>query len=235
MNKVLKYGLAALVGCLLLLPATSEAADAKTIAVQGQAQFSLQPDRADIDIAVVTNAATAAEAQNENARIAQAVQTKLLALGVDRDQIQTASFNVYPMYGDANGRRNGEITGYQVSNSVTVKLKDVALVAPVVDGALAAGATQISGLRFGKQDELHWKQSALQSAVKDAMAKAEAIAAALNRPIVGPLSVTESSVHFGGNENMSRYLMKADAMGASTPIQTGLIQVQATVNVVVEM
>ncbi|WP_346355032.1 SIMPL domain-containing protein [Azotosporobacter soli] len=236
MKRYLKYGIAMVLGLLLFIPATSQASEAKTITVQGQAQFYLQPDRADIEIAVQSNGATLAEAQNENARIAQAVQNKLLALGVERDQIQTSHFNVYPVYSDANGHRPGEISGYQVSNAVSVKLQDVALVGPVIDGALSSGATQISNLRFGKKDEMHWKQSALQSAVKDAMGKAEAIAGALNRPIIGPLSVSESSVHFGGNENTRDYMMfKASAMRERTPIETGLIQVQATVNLVVEI
>ena len=234
MKSYFKYFLLLAVGALLCSPLQAEAAEAKTITVQGQAQFALQPDTAELEIAVVTNGASLAEAQAENARIAQAVQAKLIAVGVEREQIQTSYFNVYPTY-DNNGRRGNEISGYQVSNAVNVKLGDVNLVGPVIDGALSAGATQISSLRFGKKDEMHWKQSALQSAVKDAMGKAEAIAAALNRQIVAPLSVSESSVHFGGNENMGRYLMKTDAMMANTPIQSGLIQVQATVNLVVEM
>lgn len=233
MKKYFKYLLTLALGAMLFAPLAAEAADAKTITVQGHAQFALQPDTAELEIAVVTNGASLAEAQNENVRIAQAVQAKLLAAGVERDQIQTSHFNVHPTY-DNNARR-GEVNGYQVSNAVSVKLGDVNLVGPVIDGALAAGATQISSLRFGKRDEMHWKQSALQSAVKDAQGKAEAIASALNRQIVGPLSVSESSVHFGGNENMSRYLMKADAMMANTPIQTGLIKVEATVNLVVEI
>lgn len=207
-----------------------------TITVQGTGQFDVTPDQAEVSISVISTAPTANEAQNDNAKLADNVQKKLLYMNIAKDNIRTAQYSVYPIYNNETDRSNKTptITGYRITNTITATIDDITTVGNIIDAALSAGANQISGVHFRKKDELQLKQAVLQAAVKEATAKAEAIANALNKHLATPISVSESGVSVQAPE-FQRYLVKSADMAANTPITPGTIQVQGSVNVVFEM
>ena len=69
------------------------------------------------------------------------------------------------------------MTGYQVSNQVNVHVRDLSVLASVIDDSVAAGANSVSGISFDLADRSAAENQARQAAVHDARARADALAA----------------------------------------------------------
>ena len=221
----------ALVLCLGLV-SVSYAAEAErpVISVDGSGHATAAPDMAEVSLGVVSNSSDAAKAQAENASKMQAIRQALLSVGIDAKDIQTEQYSINPVFSD--DRR--KITGYQVHNSLNVKVKDIAKVGKVVDGGLAAGANNINSLHFSKQNPEGMRQQALGNAIMDARTKANVIANCLGVKIVGVQKVTEN---VGSMYRPDAMLMKAEArfvnqdqLGA-TPIEAGELEIGADVHI----
>jgi len=204
-----------------------------TISVQGSSQLEVVPDVAYIQLAVVTEAATVSVAQQENASLANQVYDRLTAAGIGKDYIKTSQYNVIPLYSQDDGKSNKPpvVRGYQIINGFTVTVNS-ARAGEIIDTALQAGVNQVQTVRFGKLDESESRNVVLQMAVRDALAKAESIAAVLGKQISRVRTVTESGVYVQFSE-LARYSKSAD--GAATPISPGYVHLNANVQLVVEM
>lgn len=204
-----------------------------TISVQGTSQLEVVPDVAYIQLAVVTEAATVSAAQQENASLANQVYERLTAAGIERDYIKTSQYSVIPLYTQDDGKSNTPpvIRGYQIINGFIVTVNS-ARAGEIIDMALQAGVNQVQTVRFGKLDESESKNVVLQMAVRDALAKAESIAAALGKQISRVRTVTESGVYVQFPE-LARYNKSVDS--AATPISPGYVHLNANVQLVVEM
>ena len=120
------------------------------IVVSATGEVRVSPDRATISIGVQSRAATAAAASAANSQKQRAVIDAIKARGVPAEQISTANFSVVPetRY-DREGQQVPRTLSYRVDNVVTVELKRMDQVGPVIDASLAAGANQINSLNFG--------------------------------------------------------------------------------------
>jgi hypothetical protein len=217
----------------LVVQAQEPAVTVSTITVQGNSQMTVIPDQAVVTISVINTAPTANEAQATNAKSAIAVQQQLLAMGIAKDNLRTTQYGIYPLYSENDkAGKAPSIIGYQVTNTLMATLDDVTTIGNVIDTALASGANQISGVHFQKKEELQLKQAALQGAVQEATAKAEAIAVALNKTLGKVIAVNESGVSVQAPE-MQRYLLKSDAVGTS--LLPGSIQVNGSVTIIFEI
>lgn len=219
---------------VFFIPASLQAKglnETPTITVQGSSQMEVSPDVAYIQLAVVTSASTVAEAQEENARLVSKVFKRLEEAGIAKDHIKTVQLNVTPLYQEDGKRTN--IRGYQVTNTFSVTSVPER-VGELIDIALEAGANSVDNVRFSKRDEAAVKNAVLQAAVKDALNKAEAISTALGTRIIRVQSVNEQGVYVQAQDTGMRY--KANfAEKTPTPVSPGLLHVNATVSVVVEM
>ncbi|WP_371368049.1 26 kDa periplasmic immunogenic protein [Sporomusa rhizae] len=238
MYKTIKTLVLALLITVLALPAALAAEknpNATEVQVSGNYQEEIAPDTAYINLGTVTEAETLGEAQAKNADISAKLRNKLEIAGIKSEYIKTANYDVTPLYkNDDNGRRLPSIKGYQVTNSIIVTtVPDKA--GEVIDTALNAGANQVNNVRFGKNTDSEIKNAALAQAVRDALRKADAIAAALNKQVVRIKTVNENSVHLQSPEIGTRYKLSALDAGQSTPISAGLITLTANVQVVVEL
>ena len=149
-----------------------------TIAVSGQGEATVVPDRARLSIGVQTQAATAADASARNATLQRAVIEAIRGQGIAAEQISTSGYNVYPEQTYDQATRRSRITGYNVQNTVVVEIRETARVGPVLDAVLARGANLVSSLQFYSSQAETVQRRALQSAIERARADAEAMAAA---------------------------------------------------------
>jgi uncharacterized protein YggE len=204
-----------------------------TITVQGSSQWDVNPDVAYINLAIVTQAATVAEAQSKNANIAEQVYKQLQTAGIEQEYIKTSNFNVIPQYRPDDGKRAAlpEIQGYQVVNGLTVTVSPERA-GEIIDLALRAGVNQVNQVRFGKMDEAGSKNLVLQMAMRDALSKAEALAAVLGKRIAQVQTVNESGVYIQAPEMTLRSSMKDFAQ---TPISPGTVHLNANVQLTVEI
>lgn len=211
-----------------------EAKGPATITVQGNGQLDMVPDVSYIELAVVSSAATVNEAQKENAAVANQVYNQLIAAGIDKSFIKTTQYNVVPLYEQGDNSKEQYvpvIRGYQIVNSFNVTVSPEK-VGAIIDLALQSGVNQVQTVRFGKLDEAGSKNIVLQMAVREALSKAEAIAAALGKRISRVQNVNETGVYMQMPE-LNRYSKALD--NAATPISAGYVHLNANVQLIVEM
>jgi len=217
----------------LAAPAWAQEATAPnrpTLVVSEEAVVTVAPDRAEVDVGVVTQATTAKEAVDRNATSVRTVIDQLRpVLGKGAD-IQTVGYSIQPDYRYREGARP-TIAGYTARNTVRVVTDRLTDVGPVVDAATRGGANEIQRLQFRLRDDDAATARALEQAARGARAKADALAKALNVRIVRVFQAVESQP--GVVHPMMMAMEKGS--GASTPIEPGTIEVRATVTLTVEI
>jgi uncharacterized protein len=189
------------------------------IAVAARGEIHVAPDRANIQISVQTRAATAAAAANENATKQSAVIAALRALGLSADQISTVNYNVYP---EQRYEPNKEpvIIGYNVTNTLSVDVRKLSQVGPVIDAALSKGANMITSLQFYASNTEEARRNAITSAVQKARADAEAAARAAGGTVGELLEIAVGAYSAPPPRPMMR-VTAAMADQAQTPINPG--------------
>jgi hypothetical protein len=205
-----------------------------TIRVTGDATVTVKPDQAEINIGVVTQAQTAQAAASQNAQKQDAVISELRKALGPTAEIKTISYSLSPNYRYPKEGGPPTITGYTASNVVQVKTSNLAQVGKVIDLATESGANTIQYLRFTLKDETAARAQALSQASTKARLKAEAIASALGLKIQRVLHVEEG----GAAIRPVEYGETMRAMGAATaptPVESGSIDVRATVTLTVEV
>jgi hypothetical protein len=192
----------------------------------GEATIFARPDRAKLEIGVVTLAANAQSAASQNAAQTESVVAALKhSLGSDA-QVRTSNYALTPnfRYGKDGGQPT--LSGYTASNTVEIVTDDLNHVGKIIDAGTQAGANNVRGLEFQLKDEAPVRARALAEAARKARASAEAMTAALGLRTVGVLSVEE-----GTAPQVIRPIraMAMNAANSQTPIESGDIQVQASV------
>jgi uncharacterized protein YggE len=193
-----------------------------SIQASGSATINVDPDQASLNIGVVTQAATAQAAAEQNAAAATTMINALKSVLGNNGTIKTIYYSISPRY---NNAQPATIVGYIVSNTVQVTVNNINLVGALIDAGNQAGANSISGPNFGLQDPEPATQKALAAAAKEAMAHAAAIASGLGGKLGAVISAQES----GGVIPIARDA--AGATGTATPIQNGTVGVTANVTV----
>ena len=202
------------------------------ITVGGTAEVAAAPDRAQLTVGAVAEDRKAQDAQRQIAAVLQRVIKDIRALGIPEEKIRSTGLSLTPVYAQpgpkpAAGSDAARIVGYRASDSLRVQIEPVDRVGAVVDAAIGAGANQMGGLVFELRDDLPYRRQALQAAVQEARAKAEAIAAAMGLALGEVIDVREDGAH-APYPAERRFAAPA---AAGTPVQPGQIQVMASVTV----
>ena len=209
----------------------------RTLAVTGQAEMAVAPDRVELSFAVETTAERAAAAVTENARQSAAVAAALKpVLGPD-DTVSTTRYTIDPRYESLGPteRRAPRITGYVVQNAVRVQSRQVDKVGAMIDAASGAGANRIGSLEFSLARRTEVMRTALEQAGADARAQAESAAKGLGVRLRGVVSASTVSPPIVVSRRYEAMAMTAEARSAPTPVEPGQITVTATLQVTYEI
>jgi uncharacterized protein len=205
------------------------------VTANGEAVIAMEPDQAEIDIGVVTQARNAPEAARENADKATKITAAVKKLLEKGDEIRTAGYSLNPTYRYPQGGKP-EIVGFTASNVLRIKTGTLTNVGKLIDSAMQAGANAINRLAFTLKDEHSAQLQALRLASTKAKAKAEELASALGLKIVRVLAVTE------GERGVRpivmpqvRGLQTEAAVAAPTPVEAGTIEVRSSVTLTAEV
>jgi uncharacterized protein YggE len=139
------------------------------------------------------------------------------------EDIQTQNVSISPSYD--NG---GAVSGYSASNSISVRIGNLARAGAVLDAATNAGANNVYGPMLDRSDREQLQAKALRSAVADARSKAEALAGAADVQLGGVTAISE------GFENGPEPYYGTVTLAATAdrvPIEPGKQDIQATVTV----
>ena len=214
------------------------------IFVSGVGRVSIVPDLALLRLGIQVTDTSVSVAHARAAEAMLAVSNAVKAAGVEGKDIQTQRFSIQPMYrweevlSDRGFRTNEQVLdGYQVTNSVVVKVRDLDAVSTIVDGVAKAGGddVRIDGISFTVEDSTDAKAQARAAAMRDAVSRAQQLATAAGIALGKPISITES----GGFQDPissfsdgSRGLAMVESSSVSTPIEAGELEVVVNVSAV---
>lgn len=224
-------------GALAVLTVLAQSAAAqdeppRRIVVTGTGEATARPDIAVISAGVVVQGGTASAALADNVRAMNAVLQQLRTSGLADADVQTSEFSVTPLYERQPPERETtappRIIGYQVSNRVTARVRDIDRLGAVLDALVNAGATNVDGPWFDIADPEQVLGQARDAAVADALARARRYAAAAVVRLGEIISIEET----GAFVPPPRPMMRAEAMAADVPIAPGQTELSANVTIV---
>jgi uncharacterized protein YggE len=220
-------------GQVSVIPASRE----RTVSSTGSATASVMPDLVTVQFGVDTDAKTAQDAISSNSQLMNTMINAVQNIGINKDEISTAGFSIYPTYEDSipdpkTGIHKSVLTGYRSSNTLYVKTTKLSLAGNIIDTAVGAGANRVDNVSFSlsPEKEQSIQDDLLSKAVLNAKSRAEKAIDPLNQKIIGVKMVNLSEsympsppVYYGA--------MAAGMADKSTPIFTSNQQVTTTVNV----
>lgn len=151
------------------------------ITISGEADRFIQPDLAIVSLGVRNEANTVEAAMTENTeRMNQVVEAMQSELGILEKDLKTIQFNLSPRYEWRETRENGSrervLVGYEVSQSLQVKIRDFDQIGQVIQQAGLLGANQVEDLVLTLEDETAAQEELRAEAIAQAQAKAETLA-----------------------------------------------------------
>jgi uncharacterized protein YggE len=200
---------------VLAAPASAQqsvAPEVPQVIVNGFGEVAVPPDRATIDVAVETRAATAAAAAAQNARRLNAVLDTLRARGVAATDLSTVGFAVHPDYAPSP-RGEAIRRGYVATNVVRIETRRLDQVGPLLDAALAAGANRVNEVRFASTRHDAVRDSAITIAIANARRTAETMARAGGGRLGALLELSTSVTPYAVRESMMRGRVANQMMG----------------------
>ena len=211
-----------------------------TLTLSSYGETRTAPDQATISMGVTVQAPTAAAALAANRTRMTAVISAIRAQGIAERDIQTSGLDLSPQYTyprAANGQTQGppRVTAYQVSNQVTVLVRDLTKLGPAVDAVVGSGANQINGISFGLANADSRADDARRQAVANVARKAELYASAAGLRVARLVTLSESGGYTPRPPVMMMRQAMTEAADASTPVQPGEVGVRVDVTAVYEL
>ncbi len=200
-----------------------------SVVVAGSGEARGKPDTAYISAGVVSEGLTAGEALKKNSDLMVRLIASMKKRGIEERDIQTSQFNVSPRYHyDKSQQESPRITGYQVTNEVRVRVRQIASLGAILDETVASGANQVRGIRFDVAEPGILLDQARKKAVEDARHRASVYAEAAGVKIGKPVLIEEQ-------QRATPYpapRMDMMAASAAVPIESGeqAFTVQVTVS-----
>ncbi len=209
------------------------AKDAQTVTATGTAAVRADPDRAYVVLGVETQSGTAAAAQNATDSIATAIRTALENIGIAGTDIRTEGMSMRPAY--MPGSTGYQVIGYIASQTMKVTVTDISKLDNVIDTAMNNGANRLDYVGFFPSDtrQAELKRQALENAVRDARAQAEAVATELGMKIGKVVKVTEIT-YTPAKTVQTRIAGSSMIPGTGTPVHIEPRTIEASVTVSVE-
>ena len=207
--------------------------DGTLLSISVDAQATRVPDVATLSTGVVTQAADANSALRANAEQMTGVMAAVKAAGIAERDVQTTGINLFPQYRYAENQPPA-ITGYQASNTVNLKVRDLSKLGKVLDALVASGSNQINGPSFEVDEPESAYDEARRNALQKAQARADMYAKALGLRVRRIVSISEGG---GFNPPGPMPMMKMATMDAraESPVSPGETALSANLNVVFEI
>jgi uncharacterized protein YggE len=240
MAQTSRYPLPALLILAVALVYTASPANAherepqkRTIALAATGTVKAVPDRVDISTGVTSEALTARDALDKNSEAMAKVVEALKADGIEAKDIQTTNFSVSPVYEQRKEGQAPFITGYRVTNTVRIALRDTKKLGAILDKVVSLGANTIDSIEFSVAEPEALKDEARKTAMENATANARLYAEAAGVKLGPVLTIIEEDAF------IPRYAkaapMRAEMAAPDVPIEAGTATVEVRVRVTWEL
>jgi uncharacterized protein YggE len=203
----------------------------KTLEITGTGRVAYSYDTAEITLGVSEMADSPTAAFKAMSEKINKVVATTKAKGIAEANLRTGYLSLNPEYDWKEGVQT--LRGYRATNTVTVKVKDLAQVPAIMEAAIAAGANQVQGVNFSLSNQSTIEGQALEAAIDDARAKADRAAKKLGTSVRGVQKVQV----MGNSGPIYGYGMavKAEAMGGAPSVYGGQGEFAVSVSIVFEL
>jgi hypothetical protein len=209
-----------------------------TITISGEGKVTAAPDVAMVSVGVQTEKKLVKDAQTENNNKMNAITKAIKDLGIEAKDIKTENYSVYPKYDYSRVTGQSNIVGYTVSQSVSVKIRDLDKVGSVLAKAGELGANTVGGVNFTVDDPEKLQSEARQKAIDNAKEKAGILFKNLGVTVGRIVSFDE----YGNRGIMPIYAKEAYGIGGggdvaipAPDIQPGTTEIISNVNLTFEI
>lgn len=231
----------AALAAMLLLPfpaLAQQAPETPRIVVTGEGEATVRPDMAVISLSVMREAETARAALDANNAAMNAVIAALKQAGIGERDLQTSGLSIQPRWDyprTEDGSQEARLVAYQVTNSITIRVRDLSQLGAVIDNAVSLGVNQGGSISFTNEDPDAIIDRARRAAVDDAMARARTLADAAGVQLGDIIEITEQASAPPPVPVAAR-AMRMEAADASVPVEAGenSYQVQVTMTFALE-
>ncbi len=220
---------AAALACLVAIPALAET-PARQITVTGEGHVETVPDMATITLGVSHRAKEARTAMAQTSVSVAQIIERLGVLGIEQRDVQTRQLTLNPVWTNPSGSgdSNVRIAGFQASNTLHVRVRDLPSLGAVLEAVIEDGANEFNGLQFSVQEVAPLVAQARKLAVEDAMDKARQLVEAAGVTLGPVLTISEH----GGGRPMPMAQMSMRDSGGGVPIAGGEISLSVNVSMV---
>jgi uncharacterized protein YggE len=201
-----------------------------TLSLSVEGRVTRTPDLVQLSGGVVTTAPTAADAMAQNAKAMTAVVAAVRKAGVADRDIQTSNLSLQPQYRYENNR-SPVLTGYQASNTVNLRVRNIASTGALIDALVSNGANQIQGPNFSLDKPEAALDEARQAAIATARSRARLYADAAGMKVSRILEISEASAMSPQPRPMMRMAAAEADMAAAPPVEAGEVGLGIIVNV----
>ena len=202
------------------------------IVVSGVGTVDVTPDMAVLTLSVLRQAETARAALDANSQAMSRVLAAMTAEGIEARDMQTSNFNIRPRFerpkNNSGTRLDPQIIGYDVSNTLTVRVRDLTALGRVLDRSVSLGVNNGGNIQFTNDDPSEAIEQARISAMKAAMRKAEVLTSTAG---VGLGAILEISERTNGAPKPIARMNTMQASASAVPIAAGENSYSVTVNV----
>ena len=238
MNRnIVVLGLAALAALPAFAARADDTQQPPRIIVMGEGEAAAAPDLALMSLSVMREAKTAREALDANNDAMAAVIAAMKSSGIAERDLQTAGIQIQPRYNYTNrtdGGQDAELVAYQVTNTLSVRIRDLAKTGEILDKSVTLGVNQGGGVEFTNDDPAAVLTEARKKAVADAMAKARTLSEAAGVTLGRVLEISDTAY----GPPPQPFLSKArtfDSAQAAVPVQAGENAYKVQVSVTFEL
>ena len=206
--------------------------------VSGEGKVMVAPDLAIINLGIESQEASVADAQTKANEAMDKVIQVLKDQGIDEKDIQTRYFNITKVTRWDNDKQTEIVLGFRVTNTVTVKVRDVEKAGEVIDAVVAVGGdlTRVNNIAFTVDDPDPFHDQARKLAIEDAKEKAQQMADESGIKLGKVTYITENSYNFQPiYRAYDMYEVAVPAPTIVTPIEAGELEITTTVQIAFEI
>jgi len=203
--------------------------------VSGRGEVTVTPDIATLRLGIAAQSVSVAAAQSQAAEAMDRVMAALTDNGIAKKDIQTQYFSIRQVTRWDNVKQEEVVIGYRVTNTVTVKIREIDKTGSIIDAVAVAGGdlTRINSIGFSVDDPSAYYEEARQKAVADAKAKAEQLAEVAGVSLGKPTYISEGAIYQPPTYEMYRgeAMAPIPAPAVETSISPGEMEISLTVQV----
>lgn len=220
--------------------AMAEEAPRPRITVTGEGEATAAPDMAIVSLVVLQEKPTAREALTANNETMAKVLDAMKKAGIAERDLQTSGFNIDPRYVYPDNKQGQppqapKIVGYAVSNSLSVRVRDLKKVGEILDQSVTLGVNQGGNLTFTNDKPETIVEEARKKAVANAIAKAKTLTTAAGVEVGKVIEISEQTFQPRPYGGAPRAKMMAAEASDSVPVAAGENSYNVTVNVTFEL